>query len=157
MKNEINDYPAPSAGYRDARPRWMVVDNHEGLLNLMALFLSRAGGAVVHRFQSAEKALAAFRAAPDIWELVLTDLAMPGMDGIELSSHLRVIRPDLKIFLTTGSGLVTEAEAKELGFCQLLCKPFRFSDLLRMLLAAGATDSSRAANRTSHTPVGVAA
>ena len=157
MKNEMNHNPVRPPRVGRVWSRWMVVDDNEEILNMSALFLGHAGGAAVYRFQSAEKALAAFRAAPEVWEMVLTDLEMPGMDGIELGGCLRGCRPDIKLFLMTGSSLIMETEAKRLGFCQLLYKPFRFSDLLRMLLATGTTDCSRVAYGTSHTLVGVAA
>jgi CheY-like chemotaxis protein len=54
------------------------------------------------RFTRAEDALAHFTTATSSFDLVVTDLAMPGMDGAELIGHLIKLRPDLPIIVITG-------------------------------------------------------
>jgi CheY-like chemotaxis protein len=56
----------------------------------------------VSRFTRPEEALAAFTAQPQIFDLVVSDLAMPGMDGAELIGRLVAIRPDLPVIVITG-------------------------------------------------------
>ena len=53
-------------------------------------------------FDSAPKALAAFRAEPERFDLVLADEVMPEMTGTELAAALRAIRPELPVLLMTG-------------------------------------------------------
>jgi CheY-like chemotaxis protein len=157
MKNEQVLFPGADEQSGVARSQWMVVDDNADILNVLALFLGDAAEASVHCFASARAALTAFQTAPAAWSAVITDLEMPAMDGIELCNRLRAIRPGLKIFLATGSCLITEAEAAQLGFCALLHKPFQFSTLLRMLLAAGVENHHPVAGATGPALVCVAA
>ena len=149
MKNEMTLSEVSSDGFSGVSARWMVVDDNEDVLNSMALLLERAGGGTVYRFRSAIKALEAFQADPAAWAVVVTDLEMPGLDGIKLGRQLRALAPELKVFLTTGSCLITEEEAVQLGFRGLLYKPFRVSNLLRMILAGGTPDSGCVPDRVA--------
>lgn len=124
-------------GQRLHRTRWMVVDDDESILQFVALLLAGLTDARICCFRSAAAALRAFTAAPDAYELVLTDLEMPGMSGIDLCRQLRARAPRLLILLATGAGLVTREEARRFGFCNLLHKPFPLVALRNALAAAG--------------------
>ena len=56
----------------------------------------------VKRFNRPEEALATFATAPEVWDLVVSDLAMPGMNGDELVGRMLRIRPDLPVVIVTG-------------------------------------------------------
>ena len=117
--------------------RWMIVDDNEEILSLMEAIAGRLGGAAVECFNSPKAALAAFRAAPEKFSLVITDLEMPGMSGLEFCRELHEVSPAQKILLSTGSEILTDAQAAQNGFCGLLHKPFPFASLQRALGAAG--------------------
>jgi CheY-like chemotaxis protein len=106
------------------RPRWLVVDDTEAVLQLMATLLERLGAAEVCQAHSAAEALAQFAAAPERFTFVVTDFDMPGMNGGELCQRLHALAPRLPILLATGSSEITPAGARQLGFCGLLLKPF---------------------------------
>ena len=131
MKNSI----MPSA--RGSRPRWMLVDDNQDVLLLMREIVSRFSDADIECFNSSQAALDAFAAAPEAFELVITDLEMPGMNGIELNRRLLALAPTVKILLATGSGLVSDEVAARAGFSGLLHKPFPFAVLRRTLEAIG--------------------
>ena len=118
----------------------MVVDDNEFLLELVASLLETLGDAEVSRFDSPAAALAAFAAAPEDFQFVITDLEMPGMNGKELCRRLLEISPGLKILLATGSTTITDREAACCGFCGLLPKPFPPERLSAALAAAGILD-----------------
>ena len=120
-----------------SRPRWMIVDDNEDILLLMHEIVAQFSDAEIVCFNSPQAALAAFEAAPENFELVITDFEMPGMNGVELCHRLRAISPAAKILLATGSGMVSEEAAAGEGFCGLLRKPFPFAMLRRVLEAAG--------------------
>lgn len=120
-----------------SRARWMVVDDNEGVLGLLGDLLEALGVAEVLRCRSAAEALAIFSAAPCRFQFVITDLEMPGMNGIELCRRLREIAPQLKVVLATGSGIANEAGARQCGFCGFLPKPFPAAELWRAIESAG--------------------
>lgn len=117
-------------------PRWMVVDDDEGLRMLVGCALEGMGRAEVCGFDCGADALAAFAADPDGFQFVVTDFQMPGMDGLELRRRLHEIAPGLKILLATGSGAFTDEEVAREGFCGLLSKPFTIDALREAVEAA---------------------
>lgn len=131
MKN-LNIETAPVG-----RPRWMIVDDNKNVLSLMCSVIARFTEADLLCFYSPHAALATFAAAPEAFDFIITDLEMPGMSGIELGSQLRKLSPAIKVLLATGSGILTEAEAVQRGFCGLLLKPFPFESLRHALDKAG--------------------
>ncbi|MEO6788908.1 MAG: response regulator, partial [Chthoniobacteraceae bacterium] len=79
---------------------------------------------------SAQAALAAFADDPRRWQLVITDFAMPGMNGVELARHIRARSPDTPIILCTGfGGAVDAAAAKAVGIARVINKPFQRQEL----------------------------
>jgi CheY-like chemotaxis protein len=114
----------------------MLVDDNEDVLILMSAMLENLAGAPVECFNLPHAALAAFKNAPDKYELVITDFEMPGLDGVELCRQMRAISPGQKIFLATGSGFFTDAAARHAGFSALLNKPFPLSALKAALAEA---------------------
>lgn len=71
-----------------------------------------------------KEALAIVREKPEKFALVITDLTMPELTGVDLAKQLLQLRPDLPIILTTGySSSLTADKVKALGFRELLLKP----------------------------------
>ncbi|MBW2144654.1 MAG: PAS domain S-box protein [Deltaproteobacteria bacterium] len=76
------------------------------------------------------EALETYRANPDNFDLVITDMGMPIMTGEMLAKELMNIRPDLPIILCTGySEELSEKRAKELGIKEFAMKPLEIRDL----------------------------
>lgn len=76
--------------------------------------------------------------APPAVVLVLSDINMPGMTGIELLAEIRKVWPEVSVFMITAYGdTATEAKARDLGAERFLTKPVDFGrlkeDLSRML------------------------
>jgi CheY-like chemotaxis protein len=123
--------------FSPARPHWLLVDDNQDILAMLAAMLANLTDAELECFNTPQAALAAFAGAPEKYELVITDFEMPGMDGVELCRRLRAISPAQKIFLATGSGFFTEAAARHAGFSALLNKPFPLTALKAALAGAG--------------------
>lgn len=117
--------------------RWMLVDDHADILAMLTVMIKNLTGAEIEAYTSPLSALAAFTAAPEKYELVITDFEMPEMDGVELCRRLRAMVPHQKIFLATGSGFFTEPAARHAGFSALLNKPFPLAKLRETLALAG--------------------
>ena len=113
----------PAAIPRGQGERILFVDDEEVLASLGKKILERLGYHVTAT-SSVMEALAIIRAQAEPFDLVITDLAMPVMDGVKFGEQLLQLQPKLPIILTTGfSGFMTEEKVRELGFRELLNKP----------------------------------
>ncbi|WP_172823119.1 sensor histidine kinase [Hydrogenophaga sp. RAC07] len=93
-------------------------------------------------------AVALQRASSTTFHLVLTDLQMPEMDGIELTRLLQNVAPDLVVVLMTGNASVPSVvEAMRNGAIDCIQKPFRASTLLPVIERALEVQRLRASNR----------
>jgi signal transduction histidine kinase/ActR/RegA family two-component response regulator len=101
----------------------LLVDDEEPLVRLGEEMLAALGYEPVG-FDSAPQALAAFRADPGRFDLVLTDEVMPGMTGTRLAAELRRLRPDVAVLLMTGyAGAVPPGRLRAAGVREVLRKP----------------------------------
>jgi len=110
-------------------PRCLVVDDNPDLLTVTSAMLSHVADVEICCCNSGADALQTFREAPDKFQFVITDLAMPEMNGRELCRCLHELAPELKVVLATGSELVTDKQAERDGFFRLLHKPFPLESL----------------------------
>ena len=106
----------------------LFVDDEESLLLAGREVLQRLGYRVTECL-GGEQALDALRSAPQAYDLVISDVTMPGMNGVELAVQVREIRPGIPIVFTSGySDPISAAEAKKLGVSEILMKPYRIRD-----------------------------
>jgi len=92
----------------------LVIDDEAAVGNVLKLMLGRAGYKVTV-CTDPQEAYDHFRSHPDEFHLVVTDLTMPGMNGLELARKIFEIRPGLPVVITTGFGgeLVSEIQMVE--------------------------------------------
>jgi len=111
--------------------RILLVDDEVALAQAVNLSLERFGYRVTS-VHSAAEALKAFQQDPAAIDLVITDLTMPGMNGIDLASALHEVRPELPIILASGFGGARTAHfARGPGRRAVLQKPFTSEVLSR--------------------------
>lgn len=116
--------------------RILLVDDEDDVLDMLQQMLGRLGYHL-KSFKDATQALFTFKARPDAFDLVLTDAAMPGLNGIDLIQKLKQIRKDIPVILITGfSDQTTEQSAASLGVSVCLTKP-----LARLELAGAIRDA----------------
>jgi PAS domain S-box-containing protein len=116
---------------QSGRERILFVDDEPPLVEIGRDMLQHLGYEVV-TFSSSLDALNAFRAQPDHFDLVITDMTMPQMTGERLAQTLIEIRPDLPVILCTGySERITEERAGSLGIKAFLLKPLSAHDLAK--------------------------
>ncbi|MBA4395533.1 MAG: hybrid sensor histidine kinase/response regulator, partial [Desulfobacca sp.] len=109
--------------------RVLFVDDEPTLLEIGKKILKRLGYQVEVRTGSLE-ALEVFRANPDDFDLVITDLTMPNMTGDRLAKELLAIRPGIPIILCTGfSQVVNQEKAKSMGIKEWVMKPLTVRNL----------------------------
>ena len=114
----------------------LVVDDEPALVALAEELLAGLGYEPVG-FGSSEQALAAFRANPQRFDLVLTDEVMPQMTGTVLVTALHATRPQLPIVMASGyGGPQLEDRAATAGILVLVKKPLVRAELARALAQA---------------------
>ena len=123
--------------------RVLLVDDERILCEVARRFLVRAGYHA-DTCLAAEEAWHRVESDPDAYSVVVSDLTMPGMSGLDLAARIHSVRPNLPVVLTSGHapGLTTEMLA-ELGVCELLQKPVDHAGLTRAV--------ARAVRRTAST------
>ncbi len=125
-----------------AQPRLLVVDDDADMLRLLSMRLNSAGYRV-STAGSAESALAKVQIERP--QLVLSDVRMPGQDGMALFSEIRLRHPSLPVILLTAHGTIPDAvEATARGVFSYLTKPYDAKVLLDKIaqaLALGAPHS----------------
>ena len=111
--------------------RILIVDDEVNVRTVLATLVTQAG----HEPELAENGDHALQLVRDgDPDVVLTDLAMPGMDGLTLLSRLRVEFPEIPVVLLTAHGTVENAvEAMKLGAFDFLTKPFDRADVVAIL------------------------
>ena len=109
------------------RPRILVVDDEPKICRLLEQLLEREGYSVTTCPDGAAALKAIVRSRPD---LVITDLKMPGMDGLELASLARSLDPDLPVVLVTGyASMETAVKALREGISDYVTKPFSLAEI----------------------------
>ena len=128
--------PAEKPVMSERAERIFLVDDEPQVLSVGRRTLEGLGYEVTAH-GSATAALTAFLAEPRRWDLVITDFAMPGLNGVELARQMRTRRRDIPIILCTGfGGAVDAAAAKSIGVVQVINKPFRRQDLSEAVATA---------------------
>ena len=109
--------------------RSVVRIDEPGLANINREMLGHLGYAVETRTSPIE-ALEAFRANPQKFDLVITDMTMPNMTGLKLAKKVNEISPGIPLILCTGfSDQANEHRAHALGIRAFLLKPLLMRDL----------------------------
>ncbi len=136
--------PASDAGAADrgraaGGEHVLLVDDEEAIVHVFESGLRRLGYRVT-AFTDPERALAALRADPTAFDVMVTDMTMPRLTGAALTQAAVELNPDLPVLLCTGySDGMTVDTARELGVRDLVMKPVEISQLahrIRMVLAS---------------------
>ncbi len=111
--------------------RILIVDDEEKVAFFLRESLEELGQEfAVEAVKSGEEALEKIEAQP--FDLVITDLRMPGIDGLELLEKVKERSPDTRLILMTAYGSdEVEAEARRLDIHEYITKPFHVSDLMK--------------------------
>ena len=121
-----------------SKPSRLVVDDEQDICGIAQLLLENAGCDVVCTTNAA-RALAAVEQRD--FDLLITDMLMPDMDGVELINSVRRTKPDQRIMAISGGGMAPRESylqiASMYGVNGVLAKPFSRDQLLKAVLACG--------------------
>jgi two-component system cell cycle sensor histidine kinase/response regulator CckA len=107
----------------------LVADDEEVVVDMVRRMLTGAGY-LVDAFSDPRQALAAFERDPGRYDLLLTDLTMPDLTGLDLADAVRRRRADLPVVVMTGfAGAVTPELARNRGVARILAKPLTVRQL----------------------------
>jgi len=99
--------------------------------NAMRVYLERALVNAGYEVDSVDRGTAAIPLLEERdYDLLLSDIVMPEMDGIELAQRCNEIRPDTKVMFITGFAAVTLKASREQPQAKVLSKPFHLRDLV---------------------------
>ena len=113
--------------------RIMVIDDEETILEVTKIFLELYGYKV-HPFSDGGTALEVFKKDPCLFDLIITDMTMPGMTGEKLSMEMLKIRSNIPIFLCSGyNEKISGDKALEMGIRKYLKKPFPLNVLAKKI------------------------
>ncbi len=126
-------------------PKILVVDDDDAIRDTLYDLL--ADEYVCQTAETAEKALA--RLATDSYDVVLTDISMPGLSGLELLGHIRQRFADTPVIIISGISDQEHAQGLiKLGAFDFLLKPFKLEDVEKSVQRA--IEFRRRAQETSN-------
>ena len=117
--------------------RILYLDDDSHLAELLAHRLERRGHSMI-ACSEAQQALGVFSASPDEFDLVLTDMSMPGGSGLEFAQAVLKFRPGMRVVIASGCEDPNWADfARSVGVQAVLLKPFQvdeFAEAISRLL-----------------------
>ena len=114
----------------------LLVDDEPAIVKMMQTMLERLGYRVAARTSSID-ALEAFSAQPDRFDLVLTDMTMPRMTGLQLAQRVKQICPGMRVVICSGfSEHIDEQKAEKIGIEGFVMKPVVKNDLANAIRKA---------------------
>ncbi len=120
-----------------ATERILIVDDEEHMRHLLTKMLTEQGYVVE---VSADGDGALRRLREDLYDMVITDIRMPGLNGMELLEHTKVLSPETIIIIMTAFGSVDSAvQAIKNGAYHYITKPFKMEEIL-VLVRKGMED-----------------
>ncbi len=116
--------------------RILLIDDEPDIVAAAKIILGQIGYEVVGLTASPE-ALEAFRTNPKKFDLIITDLTMPQLAGLDLAKECLSLRPDIPIILCTGYGeSITLERARAMGLRQIILKPIIPAQLVEAIRLA---------------------
>jgi two-component system response regulator AtoC len=124
----------PIMAKTEKKPRVLVVDDEEVVRAGISRVLE-SQGLSIHTAADGSEALERMAEYPV--DIVLLDIKMPGLDGIDVLRHIRATYPDTVVIMITGHPTIQSAiECTKLGAINYLVKPFRVDELETLVLKA---------------------
>ncbi|MBL0713667.1 MAG: response regulator [Desulfosarcina sp.] len=145
VKHSVDKGPRAFESAAGGSESILLVDDEPQLVDLLRIMLSSMGYRV-SAFTDSREAMRAFEVNPGEFQLVMTDMTMPGMTGQELARRVLQVRPELPVILATGfSERINEEKAYRMGIRKFLYKP-----IMRKELAAAVREALESGKKEDH-------
>ncbi|HOD54282.1 MAG TPA: ATP-binding protein [Candidatus Cloacimonadota bacterium] len=130
--HELDKCSVP-VNYIKGNQKILLVDDEKSIASLITEFLCYLGYTVVSTSDSQE-AWDLFQDAPDSYHLLMTDMTMPKMTGIELIEKVRILRPEIPVVLSSGyQETIEEERINDLKNLKILQKPYELYHISSLL------------------------
>ena len=130
----------------DIKPSVLIIDDESGILESLTILLRSEGFTPIIAHGGRRGLELMEQSSPDI---ILTDIRMPGLTGVEVLAAARLAMPDVPVILMTAQATLQSAmQAVNEGAFYYIQKPFRNDELLAILRRASEHRMLRAENRT---------
>ncbi len=140
---ELDAYEEPPAEEKDipgGTETILIVDDEDSIVTPMKMMLERIGYQVTAMTDSLA-GLQRFKKSPHDFDLIITDLSMPGLTGDRLAAGIRAVRPDIAIVLMTGySDMIDHDRITAIGVKHIIPKPcerYELATAIRAVLDDG--------------------
>ncbi|MBU4261491.1 MAG: response regulator [Proteobacteria bacterium] len=135
MDKDVADsptFPADSPA-QGGREHILIVDDEANIVKIAKEIFEDSGYQVTpHR--TGTEALEDFQQQPEKYDLLITDMAMPGMTGVDLARQVLAIKPSMPVILCSGhSDMVNREQALAMGIRAYVAKPYFMSEMLRTI------------------------
>ncbi len=129
---KVNDSD-PFEAIQGGTERILLVDDEDMIVKMETQVLERLGYHVTPKTSSVE-ALNAFKANPDIFDLIISDMTMPNMTGVQLAREIKAVRADIPVIICSGfSDQINEGTSKELGIQGYIMKPVIKKEIAKII------------------------
>ena len=146
VQKKVVEEPKPLSTLPLGSERILFVDDEASLVQIAGILLESLGYRIVGHVDPV-RALKAFKEDPEAFDLVVTDMAMPGMTGEELVVQIAELRPGIPVVLCTGfSSRMDKERAGELGVREFLRKPLEMKEFAKLVRKILDEEKGRAAS-----------
>ncbi len=132
-KNDNSKFLKVGVNIETGHEHILLVDDEPSIARLVQQTLERLGYTVTARLSSID-ALEVYKKNPNKFDMVLSDMSMPGMTGDQLAYEIKKIKPNMPVVICTGfSERINKEKAQEIGVNGFLMKPIMKSDMAQMI------------------------
>jgi DNA-binding NtrC family response regulator len=111
------------------KPRILIIDDEVDMLMLLRMIIEDNTDYDVETTNSSTEGIKLFR--EEDYDLVITDLKMPGLDGMDIFDEIKELKPEVPVIIITAYGsMETSDEALRKGVAEFITKPFRKDSIL---------------------------
>ena len=146
----VSEVPKEDVIVVPAKPVVLIVDDEKVIADTLSIILARSGFTTMTAYDGASALNLAKKLSPD---LLLSDVVMPGMTGIDLAIALKHTIPTCKVLLFSGQASTVDLleEARRLGHdFTTLTKPVHPTDMLRRISECLGASDSQPVRSTDH-------